>query len=112
MAFKIKRHDLRPYLPAQFFKPDGTTPLPLSAAVAVYFIVRSKTAATDAAPLLRKPCVITDAVNGLVEYRWAVGDTDLSGNFNYEFEIMWPNAEPQTIPADSYLDLIVLDDLG
>ena len=34
MAFLMKRHDLRPYIPVQFFQPDGETPLDLSAALA------------------------------------------------------------------------------
>lgn len=66
----------------------------------------------NAAPLFKSTCVITDAPNGRIEYRWAGTDTSVNGQFSYEFEILWPNAEVQTVPADSYLTLVVVDDLG
>jgi hypothetical protein len=112
MAFNIKRNDLRPYLPAQFFQPNGVDPLPLDQALAVNIVVSPKGAAPEDPPKFKKACVITDALAGQIEYRWSGTDTDTAGDFSYEFEISWPNAEPQTIPADAYLDLVIVDDLG
>ena len=54
-----------------------------------------------------------DLAAGEGEYRWSSGDTANSGSFSYQFKILWPGTttEPQTVPVDSYLDLLILDDL-
>lgn len=108
MAFVIKKNDTRPYLQAQFFQPDGVTPLVLSAATNVYIIVSVN---PSGAPVFRKACLITSAASGIVEYRWVAGDTATSGSYKYEFEINWNDGTKQTIPADTYFDLSIVDDL-
>ena len=39
-------------------------------------------------------------------------DTATNGNWEYEFEITWLDGNIQTVPSDSYLDLIIVDDIG
>jgi len=112
MAFLIKRHDLRPYLPVEFFEPDGVTPLDVSDADEINMVCRAKNATSEAPPKFKKPVFMIDATIGDGEYRWSGNDTDTSGTFNYEFEILWPGGIPQTFPADSYFELVVADDLG
>lgn len=112
MAFLMKRHDLRPYIPVQFFQPDGETPLDTSSALSLTLICRVKGAPSNAAPKFKKDLTEVDAVEGKYLYVWTGNDTDTSGAFSYEFEIIWPTEEPQTFPADSYFDLVVADDLG
>lgn len=112
MAFLMKRHDLRPYIPVQFFQPDGETPLDLSAALEISMIVRVQGAPSAAAPKFKKELEILVPEQGTCRYVWTGNDTDTTGRFNYEFEIIWPTGEPQTFPADAYFELIVADDLG
>lgn len=112
MAFLMKRHDLRPYIPVQFFQPDGETPLDLSAAQEMTMIVRVQGAPSNATPKFKKDLSPVDLESGKCEYQWTGNDTDSTGRFNYEFEIVWPTGEPQTFPADTYFELIVADDLG
>lgn len=112
MAFLMKRHDLRPYIPVQFFQPDGETPLDTTAASAISMICRVTGAPSNAAPKFKKPLTEIDAVLGKYEYQWTGNDTDTTGRYAYEFEIIWPNGDPQTFPADAYFELIVADDLG
>jgi hypothetical protein len=109
VAFLIKQNDRRPYLPAQFFLPDGETPLDLTSVATVNLAVRPKGSETVS---FKKPCVIVDAPLGEVEYRWSADDTAEAGEYEYEFEITWPDAEPQTIPTDTYFALVVVDDIA
>lgn len=112
MAFVMKRGDRRPYIPFQFFEPDGVTPLDVTGATVINIVVRLKGADPASAPVIKAPVTMSDAPNGIGEYRWAVGDTDTADNYEYEFEITWPNAEPQTIPQDSFFDLVIIADAG
>ena len=115
-TFKIVQHDLVPALPFWFFEPDGVTPLDLTLATGVEIVVTTKqadTATIATAAKFRKPCVLLDKPNGHGEYQWSATDTDVPGAFSYQFKILWPGSPPkaQTVPVDSYLDLLVLDDL-
>jgi len=109
----MKRGDRRPYVPVQFFQPDGVTPLDVSGADVINFVCRVKGAAEDDPPIIKSPITLLDPLLGDGEYRWAVGDTDTPGQYEYEFEITWTaGLEPQTIPQDSFFDLIIIDDAG
>lgn len=115
-VFKIGQHDLRPYLPFTLYESDGTTPLVLPPDATVDIVVAAKQtpeASVATAAKFRKECVMLDLDTGEGEYRWETGDTATAGSFSYQFKIMWPGTttEPQTVPIDSYLDLLILDDL-
>lgn len=116
MAFRIKQNDTLPNLPFQIFKPDGTTPQDLTDATSVNIVVRTKGAAPNAAPAFKKPCTLLDQAvaenEGWGFYDWVAADTAVAGNFEYEFEIVWSDGEIQTVPVDSYLDLVIVDDIG
>jgi hypothetical protein len=112
MAFMIKRGDLRPNLPFQLLHSDGVTPLDLTSVISVSLVLASKPNQTSAPFAFKKACVIADAPNGNGYYEWASGDTNIEGAYQYEFEIIWADSDPQTVPVDSYFDLIIVDDLG
>jgi hypothetical protein len=109
MAFTIKQGDTLPNLPFQFFKPDKVTPLDLTNITTVSIVIRTKDTLTL---LFKKPCTISSAVDGKGYYDWDTGDTDSVGAFQYEFEIHWASGDIQTIPVDTYFDLVVIDDIG
>lgn len=108
MAFTIKQNDLRPNLPFQLFQADGVTPLNLTAATSVSLAVRSKGGAVK----FKKACTLVTPASGLGYYDWADDDTDTAGQFEYEFEILWNDGSPQTVPVDKYLELTIVDDIA
>lgn len=112
MAFYIKRNDRRPSLTAQFFQADGVTPLDLSSAASVSMVVRPTGAGIDDAPKFKSSCTVVNSATGQISYTWNSGDTDTAGTFDYEFEITWASGITQTIPADTYFTLVVVDDIG
>ena len=120
MAVVMKRGDLRPYLFAVLEKPTVPVPDPanpahwapldeIALATVINFVMRRK---GENEVVQKAPCTILVAAEGTIEYQWQPGDTDDAGEFEYEFEITWPNAEPQTIPRDSYFDLTIVPDIG
>jgi hypothetical protein len=111
MAFIIKQNDTLPYLYFQFFEPDAVTPLDLTGA-AVSLVMRKVGAVPEAAPALKKACVVSSPLEGIGYYQWDAADTAESGDFEYEFEIVWGDGGVQTIPADAYFKLTVVDDIG
>ena len=116
MAFKIKQNDTLPTLPFRILQPDGLTGQNLTDVAEINMIVRTKGAASTAPPLFKKVCTILDqsipANVGWGYFAWAASDTATAGNFEYEFEIEWDDGAIQTVPADSYLDLVIVDDIG
>jgi hypothetical protein len=108
MAFLIKQHDLQPNLPFQILQPDKVTPKDLTGATSISVVMRHK-----GGPMLFKSiCILDDVVNGLGHYDWQTGDTDVAGDFEYEFEIIWASGDPQTVPVDSYFQLTIIADIG
>jgi hypothetical protein len=56
-------------------------------------------------------CVITDAVNGKVEYRWQAGDTDTPGKYHAEYEVLWLDGSVETFPTMTPEVCIIWSDL-
>jgi len=116
MAFKVKQNDTLPNLPFKIFQPDGVTAQDLTDATSISIVVRPKNSAPTVPATFKKPCVILDqsvpANLGWGFYDWDPSDTATPGNFEYEFEIIWDDGAVQTVPADSYLDLVIVDDIG
>lgn len=111
MAFEIKRGDRRPYFRVLLTQTDpgnplNTVPVDLTSAAGVKFLLKQTSTLKVTAP-----AVFVDQAAGIVEYRWAAGDTDTPGTYNAEFEVDW-GGEPQTFPASGYFTCIINDDLG
>ena len=41
--------------------------------------------------------------DGIVTYEWVTADTDSTGEMEFEVEIMWPDAKPQTVRVSGTL---------
>jgi len=113
MAFFIKQGDTLPNLPFTILEPDGVTPVDLTDAV-VSMVVRVEGSGPSAIPYFKKPCVLFNQVTSTGQgiYDWDEGDTDSSGTYEYEFEIVFGDGNIQTVPANTYLQLIIVDDIG
>lgn len=111
MAFTMKRNDTRPVIEAQLLMPDPVDPstniaVDLTAASSVKFLMKK-----DSTLKVTAAATVVNAATGLVRYTWAVGDTDTSGTYNVEWEVSW-GSDKQTFPSDSYLNVVIMDDLG
>lgn len=66
--------------------------------------------------ILRGSASITNAAGGEVTYQWGAADTDTSGDFNAEVEVIWNDGKPETFPGGpaggSYWEVVITDDLG
>ncbi len=104
MATKVrmKQGDLAPIFEVELL--EGSTPVDLTQAVGVRFIMRNRAGIKVDAPM-----VIRDqtqpANKGVVRYSWVAGDTDTVGTYDAEVRVTWPNNTPQTFPGHAYLQV-------
>jgi hypothetical protein len=61
---------------------------------------------------MSKTCSITDATNGIVEYQWIAGDTDVPGSYIVEFLVTFSGSIPERYPQRSYRELSILPKVG
>ena len=104
----IKKDDLRPNIVATLVDSNGDA-VDLSTATGVKFVMRAGGASTAKVDYAAS---ITTAASGIVTYTWVSGDTDTAGIYNGEFEVNWGSSVYQTFPADGYLEIEIVDDLG
>jgi hypothetical protein len=105
--FDMKQHDTTPSLEATL-TPAGNPKEGLEEAEKVWLIVRKK--GGTGAPLFKSECVIVDAAAGRIRYDWEASDTEIAGEFQFEFEIEWPGGK-ESIPRIGYKTLGIEDDL-
>lgn len=55
---------------------------------------------------------IVNATKGIVAYEWQDGDTSNVGLHNAEFEITYVNGQRETFPNNSYIKVIVKEELA
>lgn len=109
MALKIKQHDRRPYFVAALQQPAGV-PIPdLDTATSISIIMRKN--GSTGAPKVKSEVELLDVGTATVRYKWGATDTDTPGSYDVEVEILWPNAEPQTVPTEGYYTVTIGDDL-
>lgn len=104
----LKKDDLRPHVVATLTDATGSV-VDLSTAVSVRFIMRAPGETT--AKVDSTGSVLT-AVSGEVGYAWALGDTNTAGVFQAEFEVNWGGSVYQTFPAEDYIEVEIVSDLG
>jgi hypothetical protein len=101
--FEIKQNDVLPVLPATLNKPDKSAMNLTGASVQL----RIRAAKTTGAPKFTKNCVVTNAVGGQVEYRWAGTDTSTPGTYEGEFIVTWGNGDVQTVPNSGNVVIVI-----
>lgn len=50
---------------------------------------------------------IIDGTEGIVEYVWIAGDTDVAGEYEGEFDATLPGDTPITVPNAGYLKILI-----
>ncbi len=125
LSFTIKRNDTLPYIRRQFQDTNGLV-VPISASDTVMFTMRPSTDITMSLPAkVHAAAVIVDAANGIVEYRWATGDTDTATTtetsvlgtlkdvpYAAEFELTRiSDSKIETFPQGTYIAVSIPPDL-
>ena len=90
----------RPYFAVQLLRQSDHTPINLTGATVRFFFrhADSATAAVSGSTMN-----VTDATNGKVEYRWAVGDLATPGNYIAELRISFADATIQSVIIEDVL---------
>jgi len=103
-TFKIKKNDTNPAL-STTLKYNDDTVVNLTSAT-VYFIMANR----DYTHYCSGLATVTDAANGICEYRWS-GSTDTGsvGTYWGEFETAWTGSK-MTLPTDHALQIKVYED--
>ena len=105
--FIIKRNDLRKDLERTLVIDDSVVDLSSADTVEFHLNERPKSDTN----ILNENANIKDAANGVVEYQWADGDTDLEPRtYFYEFQVNWDNGDPQTFPNTGFKTLKIVEE--
>jgi hypothetical protein len=107
----INRGDLFPPLKRTLQKQNETTgiweTIDLTNATSVTMFMVS-----GATEIYGACVIVSPRTSGKVEYEWAAGDTEISGSYQQQFEILWSNGKTQTVPNKNYDTFIIQDDLA
>lgn len=107
MTFEIKQHDLEPPLVIDVSGSTGDlTTVASWKVIAKHGVIP---AWTDSDPDV---AVGTPATSAAITHNWVAGQTDTAGDQRVEAEATWPGGRKQTFPADGYVTVKVIPDLG
>lgn len=109
----ITRGDLFPPLTTTLEQKSDTTgewePLDLTAAESITLVMVS---VRPVGTRITGACTIAaPSTSGVIEYPWEPGDTDVAGQYRAQFEIVWSNTKPQTVPNEGYEVIEIQPDL-
>jgi len=104
--FFIKQNDTSPVFQAKLRGPTGFGEN-LTGAQSVIF----KMANSVQEVKVSQAVSIDDAANGLVSYEWQTGDTDTSGTFFAEFEVIKADGRRETFPNTNPINIVIKRDV-
>jgi len=104
-----KQHDLEPPARTTGLQNADGTPIDITGATNVTFIMR-QVGSTGASAITRTATTV-DAANGIVQLAWTTGDLDVVGVYDQDWRINWPTSRPQTVPNTGHNTIVVEDDL-
>lgn len=105
--FYIKRGDRLPTLARQL-KWQDETPIDLTGCTVRWKMVDKKTRSVK----VSAAASVVSAVDGRVEYDWQSSDTDVSGHYDGEWQITYPDTKRLTVPNLNFVTVHVVDSLG
>jgi hypothetical protein len=73
------------------------------------FIMTDKLSGTK---VVDADATVVDPTNGIVQYQWVTGDTDVASSYKAEFEVAWGDGTFETFPNSKYIAVKVVPDLG
>lgn len=111
--FVIKRNDTYPALKANVIDRGclyGKQPFNLSGVTGVTFSMTDKDCQYYKISL--KPAQIACVSGGTLQYNWEQGDTDESGYYLGEFELIFSDGKKMSVPKRGGIDIEITDDLN
>ena len=109
--FTIKRNDTLPSIQICIIDRDclgGKQPFQLSAVTAVTFTMINDCGETK---IFNKPAQIFSYEKGLVQYNWSAEDTNESGLFQGEFQLLFSGGGKMSLPIDSPIQIEIFNGL-
>jgi hypothetical protein len=107
-VFRIKRGDLLPTIAGNLEKESDGSPIDLSQASSMRFLMRPTGAAS---PCVATTATILSGTAGLVEYAWQDNDTATAGAYQGEFEF-YLGGKRQTVPNRGYIPIVIEYSIG
>lgn len=108
MIKKIKRNDTKPYATVQIVDSDNNV-LDLTGFTINFTMVRK----ADKVVIIDSQSVtLSDPLNGICEYRWQTGDTDVEDTYLGEFEITDLTGKKYTLPVDDTYEIQIYEDFN
>lgn len=108
-TFNIKKGDRLPEIQAICKNSTGGV-VNLTGAVSVVF--NMKLVGGSTLKVNRQAGAIVSATAGTVKYAWAAVNTDTTGTYNAEFEVMWTSTRPETFPNAENITVTIFPSLG
>lgn len=99
----VKRGDTRPYFSVTLIDGAGDE-VTLGSGDVVRFSMRES---SNQSVTVSRALANFEAGTGDVEYRWQAGDTDMTGEYECEWEVTYADGTIQTFPAYDY-DLVYI----
>ena len=93
----------------QLTDEDGNA---VNVAQAINIAFRMRKARTREAPVVDGVATAFDPNNGIVQYKFMTGETDIPGEYDAQWIVTFSLGEVQTFPGDGYDRVIVIDDLA
>ena len=107
-TFYVKQNDTLPVLEV-FLKDAYGAPVNLTGST-IKFSMRVKPAGTVKVSLGTADIVAAGA--GRVKYAWVAANTDTVNDYEGEFQVTFANGGVQTFPNDSFINVVVTDDVA
>lgn len=106
MAFSIKQNDTSPALQA-ILKDATLAPIDLTGAV-----VRFHMKSLEGSLKVNTTMTVVNALGGIVQYDWVLGDTDTVGAYYVEFQVTYADASVETFPNNGNKIVSVVRELN
>lgn len=116
--FPIKRHARRPYMELDVFQTasdSSKSPFDFTGATGVVFSMRAVDGEREGELVVDSQAAQfkdSDPTLGILQYQWADGDTEYSGNYIGEFDVQYPNSEPLTLPLGGNINIKIYEDVN
>lgn len=106
MTFTIKQSDTSPAIQAEL-KDGNYSPINLTGAT-----VNLHMKLLGSNVVFSRTMNIVNALSGIVNYYWEVGDTDVEGTYYVEFEVTYSDLSVETFPNTGNLIILIVPELN
>ncbi len=105
-----KKNDLLPILSVTLQDANGAVDLSGATSIKFLMVLKDNMGAAPKIDAVATPDPDQITNKGLVTYTWVSGDTDTSGTYLAEFEVLY-GTDPLTFPNNTYYIIAIIDDV-